>query len=240
MSGPACQRTSRCACTAHRLTAKRQVQVRDGGGGRAELGPSRPQAVPAGRSDHRRVVGAHRRARAGAARGRPLAGLQRLHRRSSELAATPPPRHEPLAPTSRQPRSWPCGTRTSTTACLERWRPRARWPTSGCVRHVVDDRRLEPAEAEVEPVVEHRPAGRRWRSGRRGPHVSVDGRPSRVAEPEERGHLVERPHRRHRRWSGRAAGSGRGRPSRSASCGRRTRGGRRAAARASRSSRSAA
>ena len=59
------------------------------------------QAVPAGGGDHRRVVGAHRPAGQEAAQAVLGAARRASRSRSSELAATPPPRTRPLAPTRR-------------------------------------------------------------------------------------------------------------------------------------------
>ena len=101
----------------------------------------------------------------------------------------------------------------------------------GVLAHVVDDRRLQPAEGEVVAVVEHRPRERdrvrrrpssppgRWpaRPGSRG---RGSGRPCRT------------PRRRRRRGWSPAAGTGRGPPCARAACGRPTRAAPRAAARA--------
>ena len=109
--------------------------------------------------------------------------------RSSEFAATPPPSTMPSRRPSAAARR-ALATSTSTTAV---WNDAA---TSadvdvGMLADVVDDRRLQAAEAEVEPVVEHRPreADRLGIAVQRG---VVDRRPAGIAEVEEPRHLVER------------------------------------------------
>ena len=114
----------------------------------------------------------------------------RICSRSSELAATPPPSTMPVAPTSAAARR-ALVTSTSTTAA---WNDAA---TSvgrhvGMLAHVVDDRRLQPAEARSRarrPCIARGNADRLRVAVERRP---IDRRTARVAEVEEPCDLVER------------------------------------------------
>ena len=141
---------------------ERQAQRREGAGVERRRAVA-AQPVPAGGGDHRRVVGAHRPARhehPAAVLGRAAAAKRS---RSSELAATPPPRTIALAPTCSAARR-ALRTSTSTTAA---WNDAAMSVGRhvGVLAHVVDHGRLQPAEADVEAVVEHRPREARPPSG---------------------------------------------------------------------------
>ena len=117
------------------------------------------------------------------------------------------PRPQPAAP-------WPRARRRPPPGTTRRHRQR----DVGVLADVVDDRRLQPAEAEVEAVVEHRPGeGDRRRVAADG--LAIDRRPARVAEPQEPGHLVERLAGGIVDGLAEQAVAGRGRASRSASCG---------------------
>ena len=161
------------------------------------------EAPPAGGGDHRRVVGAHRRGWAGSRAARRPSHASRNCSRSSELAATPPPRHEAVgADLGRRPAG--LGHEHVDHRLLERRRRRRPCSTSGCLRDVVARPRLQPAEREVEAVVEHRPREARspsgrppWRRGRSPGRPGSRGRGS--------GRPCRTPRRRRRRWSGRAA-----------------------------------
>ena len=192
------------------------------GGGAVEA-----EAVPAGGGDHRRVVGAHGPAGQEAAQAVGRAGVEEV---LAQLGVGGDAAAEGQALGADLGRG-PAGLvhEHVDDGGLERRRHVGRLGL-GVGPHVVHHRRLQPGEAEVEPLVAHRPG----EVDRRRVAVlghPLDGRAAGVAEPEEPGDLVER-----------LAGgvvdrlaeqpvAARARASRRASCGRPTRAARRSASR---------
>ena len=240
MAGPACQRTMpadpmACAAPAHSASGRCRLGTAAVASG---LGPSRPQPVPAGRRDHGRVVGAHRRAGQEAAQAVALAGLER----PASAGASWRRRRR------RAPAPWRRPRRAAVVALCDEHVDDGLLEAGGHVGggHVGVGLRTWLTTAVLSPLkLKSSPSWSIARGKAMARRVavdgsSVDGRPARVAEAEEPGHLVE----------GLAGGVVDGLAeqavaavvdaSRSASCGRRTRAARRRAARASGSSRKAA
>ena len=191
MAGPACQRTMPAALAMSvrrtRSQRQRQAQVGHGGGGQRARAV-RPQPVPAGRRRSWPRCRCTSPGWAGGSAGR------RARRPRGPASAGASWRRRPR----RAPAPWRRPRRRRGRGLVDEHVDDGLLEAGGHVLgghvgvgpHVVDDRRLEPAEAEVQPVVEHRPGeGDGGRVAVDG--SSVDGRPARVAEAEEPRHLVE-------------------------------------------------
>ena len=197
--------------------------VRPGGGG-VDAVVERGRAVgaeppPGGRRDHRRVVGAERRAREHRAQpGRlglvehpgPQRGVGRDPAADDDRVDAG--RARPPAAASSRARRRP---RPGTTR-------RRRRPRLGVLADALHDRGLEPGEREVVAVVEHR-ARERDRVRVALAREPVDDGSAGIAEPEEARDLVERLARRVVDGLAEHPVVRRDPPSRSASCGRPTR-----------------
>ena len=164
----------------------------------------------------------------GAARAGSRAARRPRTRRGTARAAASWPRRRRRgtgrSPRPRPPRGGPWSTSTSTTAS---WNDAATSAvlTSGCLRTWLTTAVLSPLKEKSKPSSSIA-RGKRDRVGSPLHREPVDRRAARVAEAEEAGDLVERLAGGVVDASGRAAGSGRGPPSRRASCARPTRAGR--------------